>query len=107
MSDTYSFRHYHANFDNGIPLGVLLLLSGDIQLHPGPSTEHPCNVCTLEVEGSDKALCCDICDQWIHVTCDPVTEESTYDDMVANPTSLLWYCVPNAAIFNLQVMFLI
>ena len=88
MSDTYSFHHFHLKFDNGIPLCVLLLLSSDILLHPGPSTEHPCNVCTLEVKGSDKALCCDICDQRVHVACDPVIEESTCDDMVVNPTSL-------------------
>ena len=79
-------------FDNGIPLSMLLLLSGDIELHPGPSAEHPCNVCTLKVEGSDKAVCCNICDQWVHVACDPGIKESTYDDMVANPTSALWYC---------------
>ena len=30
VSDTYSFHHFHVKFHNGFPLGVLLLLSGDI-----------------------------------------------------------------------------
>ena len=91
--DTFSFHRFRVKLDDGIPLSVLLLLSGDVELHPGPSVEHPCNVCALEVDDSDKALCCDICrDQWVHVACDPGVEESTYDDMVANPTSALWYC---------------
>ena len=28
----------------------------------------------------------------VYVACDPGIEESTYDDMVANPPSALWYC---------------
>ena len=90
MFDTFCFCHFHIKLNNIIALSVLLLLSGDIELHPGPSAraDHPDNICTLVVEGSNKALCCDICDQWVHVVCDPGIEESTYD-IVANPTLAL------------------
>jgi len=52
---------------------------------------HPCNICTLEVADSHKALCCDVCDQWAHVACDPGIDESTYDDIVAHSTLDVWY----------------
>jgi len=92
VSDLSGLPRFIVKFDDGIPLRLLLLLSGDIELHPGPSVLHPCGVCTLEVADSHKALCCDMCDQWVHVACDPSIDESTYDDMVAHPTSAMWYC---------------
>jgi len=92
LSDLFSLPCFVVKFDNGIPLRLFLLLSGNIELYPGLSILHPCSVCTLKVADNHKALCCDMCDQWVHVACDPGTDESTYDDMVAHLTSAMWYC---------------
>ena len=40
----------------------------------------------------DRAMCCDACDSWVHVTCDPLLSDSLYDDMVQHPTQDQWYC---------------
>ena len=47
-------------------LQYLLLLSGDINLHPGP-IQYPCSVCTKAVR--KKIVCCDNCGWWIHKKC--------------------------------------
>ena len=90
LADLSVFHHQSlSKLDNGIPFHLLLLLSGDIEVCPGPSASFPCH---LEVSDSDKALCCDSCNQWIHVACDIGIDEATYDDMVAHPSTVMWYC---------------
>jgi len=69
-------------------LQLILLLYGDIYLNPGP--EYPCSNCGLNVDDDSKALCCDDCDQWIHVSCDQYVSEPIYD--YANPSTDSWYC---------------
>ena len=71
-------------------LQLMILLCGDVHLNPGP--EYPCSKCDLNVENDDKALCCDGCNQWIHVSCDQYISESIYDEMVNNPSSDQWFC---------------
>ena len=50
------------------PIFILLLLSlcGDIHLNHGPA-DFPCGLCGKLVSDDDKAICCDGCNQWIHV----------------------------------------
>ena len=48
---------------------VCLLLAGDIEMNPGPQTIYLCALCDLEVTWSDKAICCDGCNVWIHHSC--------------------------------------
>ena len=71
---------------------AFLLMCGDVDPNSGPTVSLPCGVCKFEVMDSDKAMCCDLCDKWIHVACDPSIDESVYDDLVLNPTSDLWFC---------------
>jgi len=73
-------HHFIVKFDDGIPLQLLLLLSGDIQLNPHPSIAITSlhNVCTLEVADSHYALYCDMRDQWVHIACDPGIDGSTW-----------------------------
>ena len=46
------------------------------------------------VTDSDRAVCCDMCDLWVHVhvTCDPSLSNSLYDNMIQNHTDDQWYC---------------
>ena len=49
--------------------GVILLLSGDISINPGPQTRYPCSICNRPVRCNQKALLCDLCDLWSHCRC--------------------------------------
>ena len=73
-----------------ICLLLLVLLSGYVHLNPGPA--YPCGQCSLNVNSDDKALCCDGCNQWVHVSCDHFISESVYDNFVGSPTSDPWFC---------------
>ena len=43
-----------------------LLLSGDINMNPGPP-KYPCGICKKGVKGKKDAICCDGCGTWFHV----------------------------------------
>ena len=55
--DRLKFRNHNSFFK------YLLLLSGDINLNPGP-TNNPCIICTKSV--SKRGLCCANCGIWMH-----------------------------------------
>ena len=71
-------------------LKLLLSLSGDVHLNPGPPVL--CGVCESSVSDEDKAVCCDGCDKWIHVSCDSTICEQEYNYMVLNPFNKPWFC---------------
>ena len=52
---------------------LILLLSGDVELNPGPAhvndSIYPCPCCELQVDYGMKALQCDHCSMWYHKTC--------------------------------------
>ena len=61
---------------------LCLLLSGDVQTHPGPivSTESDgnqqpdfCRKCDNIVEDDQYSVSCDVCLQWLHIECDNIT----------------------------------
>ncbi|CAG2205904.1 unnamed protein product [Mytilus edulis] len=67
---------------------ILLLLSGDVSINPGP-TKFPCGSCGKAVRKNQKGILCDGCTQWFHVKCielplDEYTELSKSTDD--------WYC---------------
>ena len=70
---------------------LLLPLCGDIHLNPGPD-DFPCGLCGELVSDDDRAICCDGCNKWIHVSCDQYTTEEAYDDFVLHPSSEPWFC---------------
>ena len=39
-------------------------------------------MCALEVSDSDATVCCDYCDHWVHVSCDPSLSMEDYNDMM-------------------------
>ena len=52
--DLSGFSHLPPILDARIPFHLLLLLSGDIEVHPGPSATFPCSVCHQEVADSER-----------------------------------------------------
>ena len=51
---------------------VILLLSGDVHLNPGPPTrtpKYPCGVSSKNVNSSHKATECEDCLMWYHIKC--------------------------------------
>ena len=49
----------------------------------------PCGICQKEVKSKHKAICCDLCDQWIHISCNKLTK-TDYNKMMNS--NLLWFC---------------
>ena len=37
-------------------------------------------------------MLCDLCNKWVHVSCDSGINESEYDELILNPTSDMWFC---------------
>ena len=71
-----------------IHLLLVLLLSGQVELNPGPitpnqsstlSTNYPCGICQKKVNDSHHALLCDKYELWFHTDClvFPVSNYST------------------------------
>ena len=52
----------------------LLLLSGDIELNPGP-VKFPCTICKNPVKKNQRGLCCDVCNLWTHARCCRVSND--------------------------------
>jgi len=75
-------------------LTILLFLSGDIQPNPGPDTSglELCSICNEAVLDDHKAVCCDLCDSWVHVSCDPSLSDDLYANMVQEPSTDPWFC---------------
>ncbi len=52
-----------------------------------------CGSCGVEVLHSDRAICCDMCCQWFHVSCDASITDSEYNNLVLSPSDdTTWYC---------------
>ena len=47
---------------------LTLLLSGDLELNPGP-VKDPCAVCSKCVRKNQRGIACDSCDSWFHTKC--------------------------------------
>ena len=46
-----------------------VLLCGDVEQNPGPGIRYPCSLCCRPVCRNQKALLCDLCQQWAHCKC--------------------------------------
>ena len=51
---------------------IHLVLSGDVELNPGPNYRFPCPKCDKPVKSNQKGLQCDKCDKWFHNICELV-----------------------------------
>ena len=61
--------NYYWNSDRSFDL-ICLIVSGDISVNPGPKN---CIVCLKTVAWNHRALSCDQCESWCHITCGDVT----------------------------------
>ena len=72
--------------DHRVFFRFLLLLSGDIHLHPGP-TYSPCSLCNRSVR---KGLPCNQCGLWVHKRCDKISDID-YDAYCRVPKNQMSY----------------
>ena len=83
-----------------------ILLSGDISLNPGP-VRWPCSVCGKAVATNHRAIQCDNCDKWCHISrkCGNVSLKDCRKFMNDSINSLRWYCPPctNQNLNNRQI----
>ena len=48
---------------------ILLLLSGNVEVNPGPSYKFPCGHCQKPCKSNQKNLKCSSCHTWHHIKC--------------------------------------
>ena len=72
-------------------LTLILILSNDIELNPGPrnASIFPCGYCDQPVNWSDQGVCCRECSIWHHKSCGDIsTKEMEY----LEGSNVVWLC---------------
>ncbi len=72
---------------------ILLLLSGDISLNPGP-TKYPCTICD---RGVRKGVYCTNCKMWVHQKCENISNIE-YRRLSKIPDAIYMYTCRNCAV---------
>ncbi len=67
----------------------LVILSGDVALNPGP-VKDPCAVCQKGCRQNQKAIQCDLCDEWSHAKCIGMNNTEYYE---LSHSSMPWQCI--------------
>ena len=70
------FSKHHSYFK------YLLILSGDINLHPGP-VKYPCSVCAKPIR--KRIISCEKCGLWLHKKCDPTLKLENNSSSICKP----------------------
>ena len=70
---------------------LLILLSGDIQLNPGPGNQSifPCGTCDIPVTWSQEGVCCNNCSVWYHKSCEDLSSKNM---SYLGRSSVIWHC---------------
>ena len=73
---------------------ILILLSYDIEVNPGPRQwKYPCGSCLKPVKSNQKGIFCDQCDIWWHLACVPeVTHVNEEEYLTMMDNNKDWYC---------------
>ena len=77
-------------YELGKIMYMMLILSGDIELNPGPAASiYPCGLCDRKVGWDDRGVACDSCDIWYQCSCISMqsSEYSRLDSTTEN-----WKC---------------
>ena len=51
-----------------------------------------CNICTRNIRGNAKAVCCDFCDRWVHSKCNSIST-SKYDELSEEDNDEQFLCI--------------
>ena len=57
---------------------------------PRRCMKFPCGICNKTVKINQKAVQCDSCDLWVHISCNGILEE-VYENLKYDDD--LWYCL--------------
>ena len=68
---------------------LVLTLSADIELNPGP--DFPCGTCNSNVLDEDLAIQCDTCNFWFHISCEGFSRDE-YFKLDSSNQSFTWLC---------------
>ena len=68
---------------------IILLLSGDIEVNPGPETKWPCGICQYPVTWSQEGVACDGCELWHHKSCISLCSD---DFQLLERSNVAWKC---------------
>ena len=52
--------------------------------------KHPCGICQKSVGVKHKAICCDICNRWIHIACNNLYRKTCSKLQESNKN---WFCI--------------
>lgn len=69
---------------------LIILISGDVQLNPGPKTRLPCGICRKNVNKNQKAMECETCLKWYHNKCTGMKDALYHIHM--EHESFVWIC---------------
>ena len=70
---------------------LLILLSGNIQLNPGPGNRSIflCGTCDIPVSWSKEGVCCNNCSVWYHKSCEDLSSRNM---SYLGRSSVIWHC---------------
>ena len=72
---------------------LLLLLSGTVEMNPGPTRrapKFPCGQCKRAATNASRSIACDNCLQWFHIDCTGTS--STIFECYVTDVELPWLC---------------
>ena len=69
----------------------MLLLSGDVELNPGPTFKFPCGNCERPVKSNQHGLLCFTCEKWYHIQCQEISLK-VYTNLYMSPNEK-WFCL--------------
>ena len=52
----------------------------------------PCNICQRNIRENGKAVCCDICDNWVHIRCNSISA-SKYLELCDEDNNESFFCI--------------
>ena len=72
---------------------LIIILSGDIQVNPGPTSIYPCGCCELPVTWDhQRAVCCNNCKLWYHSECNELRSSKITILQFSNVSWICYHC---------------